>query len=175
MIGDSITFMSTEPLQATLSATGLEVLTIDAQVGRRITVGENGQPHAGTDVVAFIANGEPRPDVWVIALGTNDIGQYPDAAEFGAQVQGLLDLIPPDAPLVWVDTWDAERPLETRLVNDTLRLLVGARDDARVADWASHGDDTGVVSDDGVHPTDQGTLVFARVVADGVEALLDAL
>ena len=120
MIGDSITFMSTEPLQAELSGTGLEVLAIDAQVGRRITVGERGQPYPGTDIVEFIANSNP-PDVWVIALGTNDIGQYADAGEFAAQVQALLDLLPEDAPLVWVDTWDGARLDQTRLVNDTLR------------------------------------------------------
>ena len=98
MIGDSITFMSTEPLQAALTDTGLEVLAIDAQVGRRITVGEGGRPYPGTAIVEFIANSDP-PDVWVIALGTNDIGQYADANEFAAQVQTLLDLLPAAAPL----------------------------------------------------------------------------
>ena len=109
MIGDSITFMSTEPLQAALAATGLEVLAIDAQVGRRITVGEGAGPIPAPTIVEFIANSEP-PDVWVIALGTNDIGQYADAGEFAAQVQTLLDLLPAAAPLVWIDTWDGDQP-----------------------------------------------------------------
>ena len=88
------------------------MLAIDAQVGRRITVGSGGQLYPGTDVVEYIANSDP-PDVWVIALGTNDIGQYPDAGEFTLQVQTLLDLLPPAAPLVWVDTWDGNRLDET--------------------------------------------------------------
>jgi hypothetical protein len=174
MIGDSITFMSTEPLQAALSGTGLDVLAIDAQVGRRITVGENGRPYPGVEIVEYIANSEP-PDVWVIALGTNDIGQYPDAGEFAVQVHALLDLIPAAAPLVWIDTWDGGRLEETRLVNDTLRAVVGSRDNAVVVDWASHGDDDGVVTDDAVHPTEDGTVVFGQVVADGVESLLESL
>ncbi|MGH9132430.1 MAG: GDSL-type esterase/lipase family protein [Ilumatobacteraceae bacterium] len=174
MIGDSITFMSTEPLQAELSETGLEVLAIDAQVGRRITVGERGQPHAGTAIAEYIANTVP-PDVWVIALGTNDIGQYPDPVEFATQVQAMLDLLPEAAPLVWVDTWDGDRPDETQLVNDTLHLMLDGRDDTLVVDWSSHGDDDGVVSGDAVHPTDAGTLVFGQVVAEGVDELLASL
>jgi hypothetical protein len=174
MIGDSITFMSMESLQAELSETGLEVLAIDAQVGRRIAVGDSGRPYPGTDIVEFIANSEP-PDMWVIALGTNDIGQYADAGEFAAQVQALLDLLPAAAPLVWVDTWAGDRLDETRLVNDTLRAVVGQRDSAVVVDWFSHGDDEGVVSDDAVHPTTDGIVVFGQVVAEGVDALLSSL
>jgi lysophospholipase L1-like esterase len=174
MIGDSITFMSTEALQAELSDTGLEVLAIDAQVGRRITVGDSGQPYPGTEIVDFIANSDP-PDVWVIALGTNDIGKYADGAEFAAQVQALLDLLPAAAPLVWVDTWYGAQVDQTQLVNDTLRSVVGERDNAIVADWASHADDEGVVTFDLVHPTTDGIAVFAQVVADGVDSLLATL
>ena len=174
MIGDSITFMSMESLQAELSDTGLEVLAIDAQVGRRITVGDRGRPYPGTDIVEFIANSEP-PDLWVIALGTNDIGQYADAGEFAAQVQALLDLLPAAAPVVWIDTWAGDRVDETRLVNDTLRAVVGQRDNAVVVDWFSHGDDEGVVSGDAVHPTTDGILVFGQVVAAGVDALVSSL
>jgi lysophospholipase L1-like esterase len=174
MIGDSITFMSTDPLRAGLSGTGLEVLAIDAQVGRRITAGDDGRPYPGTEIVEFIANSNP-PDVWVIALGTNDIGQYADAGEFAAQVQALLDLIPSAAPLVWVDTWDAARVDETRLINETLRAMLDGRDDAVVVDWSSHGDDEGVISGDGVHPTEDGTVVFGQVVAEGVGTVLASL
>jgi GDSL-like Lipase/Acylhydrolase family len=174
VIGDSITFMSTDPLRADLSGIGLDVRAIDAQIGRRITAGEGGRPYPGTDIVEFIANSDP-PDVWVIALGTNDIGQYADAEEFAVQVQALLDLLPDDAPLAWVDTWAGDRLEETRLVNDTLRAVVGERDNAVVVDWFSHGNDDGVVSDDQVHPTPDGTLVFGQVVADGVETLFESL
>ena len=116
MIGDSITFMSTDPLRAALSGIGLDVRAIDAQVGRRITVGEGGQPYPGTDIVEFIANSDP-PDVWVIALGTNDIGQYPDAEAFGTQVQTLLDLVPDDAP--WSGSTPGTAPASTRPASST--------------------------------------------------------
>ena len=34
------------------------------------------------------------PDVWVIALGTNDIAKYASSEEYGEVVQQLLDLLP---------------------------------------------------------------------------------
>ena len=44
-----------------------------------------------------------------------------------------------------------------------------------VVDWFSHGDDEGVITNDQVHPTPDGTLVFGQVVAGGVEALAASL
>ena len=158
MIGDSITFMSTEPLQAELSDTGLEVLAIDAQVGRRITVGDRGQPYPGTDIVEFIANSNP-PDVWVIALGTNDIGQYADAAEFAAQVQALLDLLPDAAPL-GVGRHVGRRPTRPdppRQRHTPRRSSVSVTTPSS-STGSSHGDDEGVVTVDLVHPTTDGIV-----------------
>ncbi len=147
---------------------------IDAQIGRRITVGEGGQPYPGTDIVEFIANSDP-PDVWVIALGTNDIGQYPDAEEFGAQVQTLLDLLPDDAPLVWVDTWDG--PASTRPASSTTPCATWSV--SATTRWSSTGSVTATTRvsspSDQVHPTPDGTLVFGQVVADGVTSLVASL
>jgi lysophospholipase L1-like esterase len=171
MVGDSITFMSTEPLRAGFTAQGLEVVTIDAQVGRRMTVGSAGQLYPGTDVVRFIA-ADGAVDVWVVALGTNDVGQYDDAAEYTEQVLSVVAEVPDSAPLVWVDTWHRDRREACELLNGVLRTVVGARPRSLVVDWFSHGDDAGVVAPDGVHPTDAGTAVFAAVVAAGVRELL---
>ena len=174
MVSDSITFMSTEPLDRGLSDLGLEVLAIDAQVGRRMTVGTQGQLYSGTDVVSFIAAGDP-PDVWVVALGTNDVGQYADAAAYEEQIRAVLDAIPEDAPLAWVDTWHEDRLTASQVLNGVLRTVLADRADTVVIDWSSHGDDAGVVAADGVHPTPTGTEVFGLVVTDGVRELLASL
>jgi hypothetical protein len=174
MVGDSITFMATEALRAGFTDLGLDVVTIDAQVGRRMTVGIAGQLYPGADVVRFIAAGE-GVDVWVVALGTNDIGQYPDAADYTEQVLAVLAEVPAGAPLVWVDTWHRERLDECAMLNRVLRVVVGARPRSTVVDWFSHGDDEGVVTADGVHPTDAGTRVFGLVVTSGVAGLLDTV
>jgi lysophospholipase L1-like esterase len=173
VVGDSITFMSTDALRRGLTDLGLDVLAIDAQVGRRMTVGTD-LLYPGTAVVEFVAASEP-PDLWVIALGTNDIGQYADAAAYEAEVRTLLGTVPEDAPLAWVDTWHADRLTECQILNGVLRTVLADRPATTVVDWYSHGDDDGVVSSDGVHPTDTGTEVFGLAVAGGVEDLLATL
>jgi hypothetical protein len=171
MVGDSITFMSTEPLRAGFTTLGLDVAAIDAQVGRRMTVGAGGQLYPGTDVIRFIAAGGVV-DVWAVALGTNDVGQYPDAAAYTEQVLAVLAEVPDRAPLVWVDTWHRDRREACQLLNGVLRTVVGSRPRSLVVDWFTHGDDPGVVTADGVHPTDAGTSVFGLVVTAGVRDVL---
>jgi lysophospholipase L1-like esterase len=173
MVGDSITFMSAEPLRKGFTDLGLDVVTIDAQVGRRMTVGTRGQLYPGTDVVRFIAAGD-GVDVWVVALGTNDVGQYPDAAAYTEQVLAVLAEVPAGAPLAWVNAWHRDRPDACVLFNDVVRSVVGARPRSAVVDWHSYADDDGVVTTDGVHPTERGTSVFALVVTAGVRDLLES-
>src|SRR5262245_11884174 len=72
MIGDSITVASTPGLEAAADELGVE-LTIYAEVGRRITVGSS--PEAGIDVLQDALD-KGEPDLFVIALGSNDVGKY---------------------------------------------------------------------------------------------------
>lgn len=172
MVGDSITVASSEELEVALTDLGLEVLLIDAQVGRRMTVGERGRLTPGVDVVEYVA-GALEPELWIVALGTNDIGQYPDPDDIAAQVDAILDRIPEGAPVVWVDTWIRDRPDQARAVNDAIRSAVDRRPATLVVDWASSATADGVLAGDGVHLTDGlGRARFAEVVAAGVEALL---
>jgi lysophospholipase L1-like esterase len=170
MVGDSITFMATDPLREGLSSLGLDVVTIDAQVGRRMTVGTE-LLYPGVDVVGYVTAADD-PDVWVVALGTNDVGQYGDPAQYAEQVTTVLDAIPDGVPVVWVDTWHRERLDDAVLLNDVIRDVVGRRDRTLVVDWFQYGDDDGVITDDGVHPTDAGLDVFGLVVTEGVQRLL---
>ena len=82
MVGDSITVGSTPGLEAAAEALGFE-LSIDAEVGRRMTVGSS--PESGTAAIADLLAESGVPDLWVVALGTNDVGQYDDA-EYAAQI-----------------------------------------------------------------------------------------
>jgi lysophospholipase L1-like esterase len=169
MVGDSITFMSREPLQEAFGELGLDVVAIDAQVGRRLTVGTR-QLYPGVDVVQVMAATQ-EPDLWVVALGTNDIAKY-DAEGYADQIRTLLADVPDDAPLVWVDTWHRDELDATIEYNAVLREVLDDRDDTVVVDWFSHGDDPGVITGDGVHPTPNGSERFALVVAGGVDRLL---
>jgi lysophospholipase L1-like esterase len=172
MIGDSITFMSQTALQTRLGATFPDVV-IDAQVGRRITVGDNGQPYAGTEVVDFIvANTVAPPDVWVIALGTNDVAQYAGAADYRTLVDELLAPIPADAPLVWVNVYYEAERTRCQIFNLIVLDELADRPRTQVADWYARAVEEGVIDFDGVHPTTDGINVFAAVVGNAVEELV---
>jgi hypothetical protein len=173
MVGDSITYMSTTALDSSLARTGLEVLTIDAQVGRRMTV-KAPSLYPGVDVVTYLASTDP-PDLWVIALGANDVGQYADAAGYDDQIHEVLRAVPNGAPLVWVNAWVRDRRAETETFNRTLAARIERRPYSLVADWFSHGEDEGVITGDGVHPTPAGIEVFAEVATSGVQELLTQL
>lgn len=174
VVGDSITVASAEPLDVALAGLGLEVVAIEAQVGRRMTVGERDRLYTGADIVELVAN-QRSPELWVIALGTNDIGQYADQDEVAEQIRALLARLPDDAPVVWVDTWFRGREQQTEVVNAAIRTVLGARPDSHVVEWSAHATDDGVLSGDGVHLTDGvGRQRFADVVSAGVETFLDA-
>jgi lysophospholipase L1-like esterase len=172
VVGDSITVASAEQLDEGLSALGLDVVAIDAQVGRRMTVGERDRLYTGADIAALVAN-QSSPELWVFALGTNDVGQYDDVDEVVEQIEALLGRIPADDPVVWVDTWIRGRPEQTERVNAAIRTVIERRPGSTVVAWSAHAPDTGVISSDGVHlTTEVGVRRFADVVITGVESLI---
>lgn len=173
MVGDSITVSAAEKIEAKLTALDLDVLAIDAQSGRRMTVGEQGRLYTGADIVEFVSNGTAEPDLWVVALGTNDIGQYGDREHVVEQVEAVLDRMPDDVPVVWIDTWWRTRPDDAAQVNDAIRSVIDRRPGSIVVSWGAHAAANGVVAGDGVHlTTEVGTERFAEVVAGGVESLI---
>ena len=180
MIGDSITVASTLPLQDRFAALGHPDAVIEAQSSKRIDVGSDDNP-SGTAIAARLVdeaewNGDDdhTDELWVIALGTNDLDQYPDAAGVSEAIESLLDEVPFDATVIWVDTYFEGRSDATDLVNEVIRERMAWRGDATVAEWSAEAFRDGVLSDDGVHPTEDGTEVFADTVAAAVDDVLDS-
>ena len=134
VIGDSITVAAAPQIVAGATAIDADV-TVLAEVGRRITFGT--QPPAGTDVLAEVL-ADDDPDLVVVALGTNDIGKYSTIEEYAGQVEELVDLLPEDQPLVWINTYLSESP------DDSAALQ---RRRARDAQRTGHGDDRALVLD----------------------------
>ena len=169
MVGDSITVGSVAPLQDGFQGLGLDVRAIDADYGRRIVV-EGSADGSGLDAVNALAASSP-PDLWVIALGTNDVLQYAGAEEYRAAIGALLTAVPANAPVVWVDTYLAEDPAQCDEFNSALRDTLDFRGTASVADWASVASGDGVLAD-GIHPSAEGTQQFADVVMAAVQEWL---
>jgi lysophospholipase L1-like esterase len=130
-------------------------------------------PDPGIDVVERIAE-VTQPDVWVIALGTNDVGAEVSPDQYAADIESLLAAIPAGAPVVWVDVWIRDRQQQVAAANQVLRDTLADHPDTIVADWSSHGDDPGLVAGDGVHLTDDGKYVFAATSTAAVADLFAA-
>jgi lysophospholipase L1-like esterase len=170
MIGDSITAASSEALKAVLANAGFVEVTIDGDTGRRIDLGsgKQGEPLAGAKVLAKMLDQGVDPDVWVIALGTNDVGHYdaqPD--EYDHLIDEMLAQIPNSTPLVWVDAFVSAQPKATLAWNALLRRKLSSRGHAKVANWYALASDPkrDILRKDDLHPNDNGVLVFADLVS----------
>lgn len=164
MIGDSITVASTPGLLSAAEELGVD-LEIYAEVGRRIIVGRS--PEAGVGVLEHVlANG--RPDLFVIALGTNDIGKYGTQAEYEAVIDEMLELVPAEMPLVWINTYLRNDPDDSARFNAALIAALERRGDASIAKWSNIASADGILSD-GIHPTDDGAIEFADLVGREID------
>jgi len=172
VVGDSITAGSRAAIEEVLGARGFTTITIDGEPSRRIEIG-NGTSEALSGVKALyemIAEGV-APDVWVIALGTNDVGQYATEEEYGALIDLILTMLPADVPLVWVDTFRPQYPDENRMFNDVLNQRIADRGNAAVASWftVASGNTEAILQGDQIHPNDEGVVAFANVVYAGMQ------
>lgn len=174
MVGDSITVGSTPALEEQFAALGLGV-DITSEGGKRMAVSSADNP-SGAVVVEELSSAPervPGKEIWVVALGTNDIGQYAERGEIAAAVDEVLADVPPEAAVVWVDTYFRDRPDQSDAVNEVVHQHVARRGNAVVAPWTSFANADGVLTDDGVHPTVDGSEIFAAVVANTVRTFLD--
>jgi lysophospholipase L1-like esterase len=164
VIGDSITVASAPLIVA--AATGIDVdVTVLAEVGRRIAVG--GSPPAGTDVLGEVLD-EEEPDLVVVALGTNDVGKYNTIDEYAAQIDELVEMVPRDTPLVWINTYLEDNPDSSAAFNAALIETLKERGTATIGRWSSIAQRDGMLSD-GIHPSDDGNQEFADLVVDEIE------
>lgn len=171
MVGDSITQGSEPALRYTLTASGLSTIDIDGVTSRRIEVGGGkGEPESGLHALQRLLDAGVAPDVWVVALGTNDVGQYSDPEEYRRVIREVLALLPDDTPLVWVDVYRFDHLDDTADFNRIVREELDERGDATVVSWfdqASTRSDE-ILRSDHIHPNKEGNAVFARLVAQGI-------
>ena len=168
MVGDSITKASSKPLTAVLEQLGYTEITIEAEVSRRIDVGDGKrEPLSGVKTMSTMIADGVAPDVWAIAMGTNDVGKYPDADAYGSLIDEMMSMPDEKLPIVWVDVYNPNQLEGTRLFNSVLRDRARARGNATVLSWFDLASDpkAKILRSDHLHPNDAGTLVFADLVS----------
>jgi lysophospholipase L1-like esterase len=174
MIGDSITKASSDAIRYVLGAHGVTDVTIDAQVSRRIGLGDGkGSPLAGVAVLDGMLGDKVDPDIWVIALGTNDAGQYKSADDYFALIDTVVGMLPADAPLVWVDVYRPDHLAAAEQFNEQLHRRLDGRDHTSIVSWfeLASAKDEQILRSDHIHPNADGTAVFAGLVEQGIAAL----
>lgn len=177
VVGDSITEASAPAIEANLASEGVARVDVHGKARRRIEVGngDGEQPLSGIkEMYQLIRNGA-SPDVWVIALGTNDVAAYADEEAYGRLVDTVLGMIAEDVPVVWVDVYRPKEGRHTEMFNNVLHDRLDDRDNAAIAPWnafASSPNHT-ILRDDRLHPNATGTEVFAAVIASAIDAALD--
>lgn len=168
MVGDSITAGSLPELRAAFQYIGVTDARIEGANGRRISVGQGKSlsPIGGVAQIGAMALDRVDPDAWVIELGTNDVGQYATKDEYGAQIDLVLELLPTDRPLVWVNTYRPQYAEFTTMFNEVLQERIGERPRAKVADWFALVSDPSMdyLQDDRLHPNKDGRLALAVLV-----------
>jgi len=177
MIGDSITVAARDELRTRFELMGMTSVVLESQNSKRMAVSTTENP-SGVAVARFLVDvaeddGDHSNELWVVALGTNDVNQYSSPDQLAAAVNEVLGAVPEESPLVWVDTYFESEPEAAGLVNSIVRDRIERRGNAVIAPWSLFAPADGVMTADGIHPTESGNDVFAFVVADTVQAFLD--
>lgn len=175
MVGDSITEGSAIAIDEALRGAGVEDVRIEGKASRRIEVGNgNGDaPKSGVITVYELLAEGLDPSVWVIELGTNDIGGYNGAEEYGALIDSITEMLPTSKPLVWVNTYREQYLDDTLMFNLVLEQRMADRGNAVIADWytvASAPDQT-VLRSDNLHPNENGQSALALLILASLQQL----
>ena len=172
VVGDSLTLSASDEITSELAGLGLDVLVVDGVESRRMTAGSALRP-SGLEAIRTIRDELDRvPEMWVIALGTNDVGAQVDVERFRDDVRAALAVVGDDTPVVWVDIWIRDRRDAAVAANDVIRDEVAARTaPSGVVGWFAHGGDDALVTDDGIHLTSRGQVAFATAIANRVRTI----
>ena len=168
MVGDSITKASSTALTDVLKNQGYTDITIEAETSRRIAVGDGkAEPLSGIKTLFTMISDGVNPDVWGIAMGTNDVGKYKTADEYGSLIDQMLSMPDAKVPIVWVDVYNPNQLPGTKLFNEVLRERAAARANTTVLSWFDLASDPKekILRTDHIHPNEKGTVVFADLVS----------
>lgn len=169
VIGDSIALSAQEIVTASLESLDIDVVAYDAVESRRMVSGSSALP-SGASAIEDVLDRGTTPDLWIVALGTNDVGAFNRTEATVADIATIVDLLPEDAHVLWVDTWVRDLDDQAVTMNALLRMSLMERPNTVVVDWHARGAVDGLIIDDGVHLSNTGKVEFARSIADTLRA-----
>ena len=167
VVGDSIARSATDLVSSAIQLHGIEVVAYDALESRRMATWGGADLPSGVAAVDGVLDevaGADEPELWIVALGTNDVGAGVDQDTIQADIDELLAEIPDDAALFWVDTWVRDLGDRTNMFNLLVRATLADRPNSWVLGWHDLAETEGLIADDGVHLTARGQLEYARMI-----------
>jgi lysophospholipase L1-like esterase len=157
IIGDSLTVGSMPYFAGAFAERGCGVSFVNAAKSRSTA-------HGALVAELIVASGQ-APDIWVIALGTND---GPNPAAFTGQVDRIVDLAS-GRPVLWVNI---DRPRDEQILNGVLAGAEVRRENLWVYDWNGFVEaHPQLRARDRVHLTGGGYALRAALIAREVAGL----
>ncbi len=179
IVGDSLTGGNTSFIGPTLRDAGLDV-RLEALSARRIAVSFDflGRRDSGVARVRALKAAGVAPQLWLIQLGTNDLGvvqncRCADPIAFaGDIVDELLTEIGPGVPIAWVTLLNQSQEDAARWFNHAISIRAARDPYIALIDWhAITVDRPGLFLDD-VHPNVEGVRVLTQMYIGRIRALL---
>jgi hypothetical protein len=164
VVGDSIARSATDLITSSISLHGIEILAYDALESRRMAEWGGADLPSGVSAIDDIVTVGAEPELWIVALGTNDVGAGTSQEAIQDDIDEVLAEIPDDAAVFWVDTWVRDLDDRANMFNLLVRATLADRPNSWVLDWHALAEIDGLISDDGVHLTARGQLEYARMI-----------
>ncbi len=172
VVGDSLT-QGTERFQPdACSAVGWAETTIDAHVSRGVRTKVKSDPHNGLNAVDFLRETSGEPDVWVVALGTNDAGIF-SKDKHADLIREMMDRIGSGHSVMWVNIYLPGTRTRQEAWNSALNTVAAERPlDMSVFDWASFALNQRWLAKDLIHCTGKGYEHRATAIAQASRTIV---
>jgi lysophospholipase L1-like esterase len=175
LIGDSLTQGTMRYQADAFTTAGWTQSTIDAHNSRGVRTKLKSDPYTGLTAVDAIRATRGEPDLWVVALGTNDAGIYSKGKQ--QEIIGeMMDRIGGGHSVLWVNVYRPELGSREQAWNSALTAVAAERPNQMyVYDWAALADKNQKwIATDRVHCTGMGYEFRATAIAQATRAIVPA-
>lgn len=180
IVGDSLTGGNDSFIRAKLRTAGLDSVRVEGLSARRISVSFDfrGRRDSGIDRIRTLRSAGVDPDLWVIQLGTNDLGavencRCADRVAFAQSlIEQLVDEVGSDAAIAWVTVHDRDRPAVADDFNTAIFLAALDHPRMTMIQWKRRAADHPDWFLDDVHPNGRGLEELTTMYIDRIGRLL---